>query len=711
MNESADVEELFPNLFYIKRQRKMLRSKNCMSYFLIPVTNLIIEQNLIFKDTIIIPIYQIKQVEECKKTYPEIYSIITTNQSFYKHSCEHLLNICFVKTNNQQPCETDFEFAINIVNRALDYIRFSFCRIDLRDTLPGIPGIVDNTRYSFFYNHDNNTLSKFSLSPYFYSLQPGMGLELDYLINYENEDIYKILNSSRTDEVYKEYRSILSRAYFSFHITDLNRCFCYLFSTVERMGGQKYMRFQERKKRIISYISNSQHQYDVLNHQFYFYSKEVRTEIIHKGRNLSDMIPLHKITSLLQNLLLLIHDFCIAVISSDITSMTELETALNEKITLFEYKAPSDEIESVTNTNLGFLDSKKHVFFAEMPNLDIEFTLKQGNIIYLPINSFNNFNNYYWNYVYLDLIEDTLSTQDEYPVIKWNNTKLELDEQFVTFTAYDLNIILNTIKLHEVQEINARSAIAIILDEPFFKDTTWSFKSYSAFADIICDKINHGLDYIILSTDISQRNFLPSLAGINNGIRFAFMLDDIENIVHPIPGNVFAQYCCSPNSFIIKKEFHIDNVLLFNALFNTRHDEIAMLCKNALKRVVDCYYISDYTIQITYMFDILDMLDPNDTEGKYLKSHVLPFVAVNKTDYHQKCENFKIIRITYRNPLIHYGKSIYDLTTSQAEIYDIFNLLKEIIISYCETVISLNVSSFDSLNIELENTKRNLGIK
>ena len=51
------------------------------------------------------------------------------------------------------------------------------------------------------------------------------------------------------------------------------------------------------------------------------------------------------------------------------------------------YKVPSDEIENVTNPNLGFLDSKKHVFFAEMPNLDIEFTLKQGNIIYLPVKS------------------------------------------------------------------------------------------------------------------------------------------------------------------------------------------------------------------------------------------------------------------------------------------------------------------------------------
>ena len=172
-----------------------------MSYFLIPITNLIIKQNLVFKDTIIIPIYQTKQVEECKGIYPEIYSIITTNQTFYNHSCEYLLNIAFVKTSIQHPCDSDFELAINIVNRALDYIRFSFCRLDLRDTLPGIPGIVDNARYSFFYNSENDTLSKFSLSPYFYSLQPGIGLDLDYLIDYENEDIYKIFNSSRTDEV------------------------------------------------------------------------------------------------------------------------------------------------------------------------------------------------------------------------------------------------------------------------------------------------------------------------------------------------------------------------------------------------------------------------------------------------------------------------------------------------------------------------------
>lgn len=683
-----------------------------MSFFLIPITNLIIEQNLIFKDIVIVPIYQKKQIDECKQNYPEIFSIISENKQFYEEACRYQLNIGFVKTSIKQPVEKDFEKAINVADRALDYIRFNFCRIDLRDTLPGIPGIVVNGRYSYFYDHENNTLLMHTLSPYYYSLQPGIGLDLDYLIDYEKEGIYKIFNSSRLDEVYAEYRSVLGRACFAYHITETNRCFCYLFSTIERMGGSGYMHFQERKKRIIGYIANSQQQYDILNHQFYFYSKEIRTEIIHKGKNLSDMIPMDKINMILQELLLLIYRFCAAVISSEITSLTDLEKDIKKKIGLFEYKDPSGYSGFSEETNLGFLDNGKHVFFTEMPNLDIEFTLKQGNVIYLPRNSVNNFYKYYRNYVYLDIMENILEEETEYSEVQWGKSELKLDEQFATFTATDLDIILNTIKLQEVQEKNSKFVIAIIVDEPFLKDTKWNPKSYFAFADIICDKIQHGLDYIILSTlDISQRNELPSFAGIKDTIRVAYMLDDIENIIHPILGKVYAQYCHSENSFVIKKDFYISNIPLFDALFNKRNDEIAMLCKNVLKRVVDCYYISDYTVQITYMFDILDMLDPDDTEGKNLKTHVLPLVALNKTDYHQKCKEFKMMRKTYRSQLTHYGKNIYDITTKQTEIYDIFNWLKKIIIVYCENVISLEVTSFETLNIELEKIKKNLGIK
>ncbi|MGC6178313.1 hypothetical protein [Lacrimispora sp. 38-1] len=65
-----------------------------------------------------------------------------------------------------------------------------------------------------------------------------------------------------------------------------------------------------------------------------------------------------------------------------------------------------------------------------------------------------NYRKYYWNYVYLDIIEENNLTTDECPTIEWQGGELSLDEELVTFTAYDLDIILNTIKLPEVQELN-----------------------------------------------------------------------------------------------------------------------------------------------------------------------------------------------------------------------------------------------------------------
>jgi len=682
-----------------------------MSCFLIPIVNLVLQQNLIFKDTIIIPVYNDKQFKECEESHPEIYSIIENNQDFYMQCCDNLLNIAVVDSPMSSPCNTDFEIAIDTVNRALDYIRYNSCRIDLRETLPGLPGIVENQRYLFFYNSENDTLIKHTLSPYLYSLQPGIGLDLGYLNDYKNENTYKVFNSPRTDEVYLEYRSILSRACFAFHITDLNRCFCYLFSTVERMGGQTYMQFQKRKKRIISFISRDQQQYDSLNNQFYFYSKWVRTEIVHKGKKLSDMLPLRDINNLLNNLILLIYRFCETVILSGITSISELENHFDQKVLEFNYTVPDSSNDNTTIPDMGFLDSGKHTFFTGVPNLEIPFTIKQGNVIYLPCNSVFNWNKYYWNYVYLDLWEEYHSDENKNLIIQLDDTELLLDAEFFTFTAYDLDTVLNTIKFPEAQEINKHETLAIIIDEPFLNDPTWSFKSYSAFADIICNKINHSLDYLILSKlNINQRDHLPSLSGITNSIRAAYRVSDIENTVHPIPGKVYSQYCFPQTPFVIEPDFQIDDVLLFNTLFNDREDEIALLCKNALSQIVDCYYISDPTIQISYMFDILDMLDPTSTEGDKLKSYILPLIATGKQDYHNKCHEFKDLRDLYRNSLLHLGKSIYDLTCNQTEIYDIFNVLEHTIVSFCKIAFDSNAETFDDLKQIIKTAKTNLGI-
>lgn len=670
-----------------------------MSYYLVPITNLIISQTLSLGNVIIVPPYKLDELDNLQTAYPDIFSIIDSNKEFFDCTAENLINIAILYTSIDSPSESNCEDAIYKIDRSLDYLRINFCRLDIRETLIGIPGLALNRRYLHFYNSTTFTLTEIPLTQYLYSLQPGIGLDLDILYDFQGDPTYHIFNSCRIDEVYIEYRTILARACYSFHITDLNRCFCYLFSSVERMGNHSYSKFQNRKKKIISYISSNQHEYDILNHQFFFYSKKIRTEIIHKGINLIDILPLDKINELLQNLFLLIIRFCTKVISSEITNFVDLEVELQKYINCYTYAVPT--MEDTTLPDLSIFDSKKHIFFAEVLNLDLEITIKQGNVIFVPKNSINNYSKYYWNYVYLDLIEQNNLNPSDYPVLNLGSKRLSLNEEFASFTAYDLDIILNTIKLLDVQELNNQTALAIILDEPFLEDTTWSFSSYSTFADIICHKINHAFDYIILSTlDISQRHLLPSLAGINSSkIRGAYMLDDLENFSHSIPGKVFSQYI-DYSCFKVEKSFNIEDNSLFNTLFNNRFDEVAILCKTALRRIVDCYYTSDFTIQISYMFDILDMLDPEDTEGNNLKTHVLPFLAFDKTDYHKRCSEFKSIRTKYRNPLVHHGKNIYELIDSTTDIYNTFSYLKNIIVSYCTTVYELDISTFSELDNE-----------
>ena len=140
-----------------------------MSYFLVPISNLLLAQTLVLENVTILPVYRNEQVEKSKIAYPDIYSIITENKAFYENSCEHLINLGIVETDNTCPNEMDLENSIYIVNRSLDYIRINFCRLDIRDTLVGIPGIVSNKRYVSFYNSQSRLLEEFILPPYLFS--------------------------------------------------------------------------------------------------------------------------------------------------------------------------------------------------------------------------------------------------------------------------------------------------------------------------------------------------------------------------------------------------------------------------------------------------------------------------------------------------------------------------------------------------------------
>lgn len=110
------------------------------------------------------------------------------------------------------------------------------------------------------------------------------GIELD-LGMAENNDtrLYRVIYSHRNDEVYNLYRRYIAEA---LQIIDETRCFIFLFSKIDGMGLCDTYSFTDNKKRILSIVAENQSNFDVISSQLYFYSKEIRTEVIHKGKRI-----------------------------------------------------------------------------------------------------------------------------------------------------------------------------------------------------------------------------------------------------------------------------------------------------------------------------------------------------------------------------------------------------------------------------------------
>lgn len=690
-----------------------------MSYYLVPVGNLLIDQIFKLGDIIFFSMDKVVlkenkvDVDITKKQVRDIMDICKTNEALFCNT-NTALGLVDIKYDEELSI-VEAEKAIHRVDKALDYIRINYCRMDNRNILMGIPGVTGKDRVVLYTRDFKQKVQMIRLKPFYYLVQPGIGLELCALPPlWKNDKNYEAIFSARTDEVYKTFRTILGRACYAFHVIDINNCFVYLFSIVEGMGSRTYCRFQERKKRIISFISENQGRFDTLNHQYYFYSKVVRSEIIHKGKNLLDMLPVKKANEIINNLYALIVEYAIEVIESGIHSFDKLDEEIERRKKLFEYVDPQEENSDVSNVEI--MDDGNHIFVAEIVNLDIDAVIKVDNTIFLPRNA--DISLCYKCYVVLDWYEEQKKFQktlnlDEYDAE--TNCGLSNSNYFIShqgsglygFTVSDMENIVDTMKFKKLRELNRNSPIAIIMNEPFFKDTKWEVERYSALADMICNKINHCLDYFILtSLSISTQDMRPSLVGIDeNGRRFIFMVHDQENYLQEIPGKIYCLYGEPDCSMKIEKNSFYADVDVYYALHNKRTDEIALFCKRALQKLSDCYYLDDYTILIAYAFNILDMLDPDNVEGNKLKIHVLPFISNSKREYHDYCNMLRDIREKYRNPILHQGESIYSLIVNEQEIFELFSKIEHIVLGFCTRVIRSNITTFLELEMERNNIK------
>ena len=143
--------------------------------------------------------------------------------------------------------------------------------------------------------------------------------------------------------------------------------------------------FTDNKKRILSIVAENQSNFDVISSQLYFYSKEVRTEIVHKGRKIDELVSIREAREINQELFNIIIQFCTKVIDSGITDIGLLKEYILQEAGKYSYKVPQDQ----SLARLPAIYYQKTIYVASLEGLQISYPEKRGNYLLLP--SLNQF--------------------------------------------------------------------------------------------------------------------------------------------------------------------------------------------------------------------------------------------------------------------------------------------------------------------------------
>ena len=586
------------------------------------------------------------------------------------------------------------EHLIKPVDYALDSLRVSLNSFTFREQVIGTPGFYEGNKVAVVLSDNFESYKIIKGKEIYYGLSEGIGCDATGFYTDEND----ILLSFREDEVYVKYRNILHRLFKAIQIYDANTCFAYLFSTIEGLDCSTSHNFQDKKIRILSFIVNNQNEFDILSQQFYFYSKTVRTEIIHAGKSLYDILPWKEIYNLLDNLYLLVIRFCMASIESGVTTFSELNEKICEKCNEFLYSSPNSDIgiSEMPVTVLGKCD-----YFAEVNNLNITTCLKIGETLFLPANSKDGIKEYYEVYEYglrlcmaYDLDEKELQVDSDFP--KYHLfSKFNVEEK--SFTVWDVGVILTVLS----RNISIDGPFAIIENQSYWESPTngFTYSFYCEFSDIVCNTIQKRLNYLILSSDLKKDTILPSKVGINaTGIRAAYITPEESSSIYNLPGRVYGEYIEPHTPFI--PSLTDCSETLYNCFFGSRTDEVFSINRDALNRIAESTYFQDTNQTIITIFDAVDMLYPTTYDGNKLINRIATFCSNTQTEKNMLVNYLKDLRGNVRNPLLHGGKSIIDLQLNEDDAYTIINTIKSIVIRYCENTYMLDIHTFQELREE-----------
>lgn len=305
---------------------------------LIPIQNLIIEDVVILGNVILlsnacvtIEKIEVNDILFDKSQIDEIKSIIKLCERVfeYYHGCTIAIVDSFVSEEDYVAKNKDIlllEGASEKVDRALDYIRYFECRFDLKETLPGLPGIVCGYKQGVLVDLYNIKYRAIIGNPYHFYFQPGIGL-MSNIVDPKNEDpdIYELFFSDRIDEVYFNCRSAVARMNEAMYMNNINSCFIYLLATLESLVSVTFMPFTDVRVHIASFAAQTPIQYKYYSEKLFELSKKIRTDVVHFGKTLYELMSVKDSHDIIIMLNIIIVDYCNEVIQTGITNFDDLD--------------------------------------------------------------------------------------------------------------------------------------------------------------------------------------------------------------------------------------------------------------------------------------------------------------------------------------------------------------------------------------------------
>lgn len=159
--------------------------------------------------------------------------------------------------------------------------------------------------------------------------KPGIGMTMEV---YENSPFYELFFSDRDDEIAKLCKYGMRRLTESLYMPSYEMSFIYLMSTIEALASPVYMKFQDVKSKMITFISSSKEIYHENSKYYYELSKDVRTNIIHNGKSLYEHYEnTGDIKCMLNRVYLDIEDFILSIFKSGALDQKQLDEKLKEK--------------------------------------------------------------------------------------------------------------------------------------------------------------------------------------------------------------------------------------------------------------------------------------------------------------------------------------------------------------------------------------------